>query len=100
MKTESNKNSLTKKILSKTAVIGVIGMGNVGLSLLDAFGKGGFNLVGYDYDANKVKKLKQKESYLNFMDMTPLFNLIDSKLFEPSDDPFVLNKADIIIISV
>jgi UDP-N-acetyl-D-glucosamine dehydrogenase len=44
--------------------------------------------------------LKKKESYLNYMDMTHLFDLEEKKLFKPSTDPKILKEADVIIISV
>ena len=92
--------SLTEKITNKTAVVGVIGLGYIGLSLLDAFGLGGFPLVGYDNDHGKVEMLRHKESYLNFLNMNRLFELMDRGSCEFSSDPSVLENADVIIISV
>lgn len=91
---------LQEKIDSKEAVIGVIGFGYIGLSLLEAFGKAGFSLVGYDRDVDRVNMLKHKKSYLNFMPLTDLFEALDKHKFEPSADPAILNKADVIVISV
>lgn len=91
---------LEKKILSKQAVVGVIGMGYIGLSLLDAFGQSGYSLVGYDKDKERVEMLKRKESYYNFLELNTLFALLDKKRFIPSADPEVLKKADVIVISV
>jgi UDP-N-acetyl-D-glucosamine dehydrogenase len=97
---ESNIVELEQKILDKKAIIGVIGLGNIGLSLLDAFGRAGFSLVGFDIDATKVQMLQNKESYLNYFDMTPLFAMLEQKRFKPSSDPQVLENADVLIISV
>lgn len=89
---------LEKKISSKEAIIGVIGMGCIGISLLDAFGRAGFSLAGYDYASNTIEMLKKRENHLNFIDMKPLFALADIKRFIFSDDPDVLKKADVVII--
>lgn len=91
---------LLNKIASKKAVIGVIGLGYIGLSLLDAFGKAGFSLLGFDLNAKKMQMLKRKESYLNFVPMGELFALMDRKRFTPSSDPAILKDADVLVISV
>ncbi len=91
---------LEQKIIDKTAIIGVIGLGTIGLSLLDAFGRAGFSLVGYDSSTQKMQMLKNRESYLNFMDMSHLFGMMDENRFIPSSDSNVLKDADVLIISV
>lgn len=91
---------LEKKIASREAIVGVIGLGYIGLSLLEAFGKAGFSLRGYDYNAERMKQLNKKESYLNFIDPTLLFKLLDQKKFIASSNPDVLKEADILVISV
>lgn len=96
----STISQLEKKIASKKAVIGVIGMGYIGLSLLEAFGAAGYPLVGFDLNENKIQMLKKKKSYLNFMDLKILFKMIDKKLFKPSSDSSILKDADVIVISV
>lgn len=93
-------SSLESKINAYEATIGVVGMGFTGLTLLDAFGQKGFSLVGYDRDAKRVQMLKNKEPFYNFTATGLLFQLIDQKKFEPSSDPDILSKADVIIISV
>lgn len=97
---EENINELKQKIIDKKAVIGVIGLGYIGLSLLDSFGAAGFPLVGYDINHEKMEKLKKKEGYLNFIDMQRLFNLMDQNLFNASSDPKILKNVDVLIISV
>lgn len=91
---------LKKKIASKNAVIGVIGMGYIGLSLLDVFGKAGFSLVGFDKSKEKVQMLKKKSSYLNYLSMDFLFSLIRKKKFIPSSDSDILKMADVLVICV
>ena len=93
-------SKLAEKIIEKKATIGVVGMGYIGLSLLDAFGDAGFSIVGYDTNAKKVKMLKKKESYLNFLDLNGLFDLMDKNRFTPSSESSVLKGSDILIISV
>lgn len=92
--------NLENKLKSKTATIGVIGMGYIGLSLLDAFGKAGYSIVGYDYNVEKMKLINRKKSYLNFMDLKNLFKLMDQKKFKAGSDPEILKTADVLVISV
>lgn len=77
-----------------------MGLGYIGLSLLEAFGKAGFPLIGYDIDHLRVQSLKKKRSYLNYMPLKTLFALADQKKFVATHDPSELKKADVIIISV
>ena len=58
MKTVSE---LKPKIMEKQAVIGVIGLGYIGLSLLDSFGAAGFSLVGYVVMIKKWKCSRKKK---------------------------------------
>jgi UDP-N-acetyl-D-glucosamine dehydrogenase len=93
-------NELEKKIASKKAVVGVIGMGYIGLSLLEAFGEAGFPLAGFDLDKEKIEMLKRKKSYLNFMNLKILFDLMDKHLFRISADPSSLRDCDVLVICV
>ena len=48
---------LIKKIRSKQAAIGIIGLGYVGLPLVIRFAEEGFKVLGFDIDSKKVKKI-------------------------------------------
>ncbi len=56
--------ALLEKIQNKTAKIGIVGLGYVGLPLIRAFANAGFNTIGYDVDQKKVTKLLAGESYI------------------------------------
>ena len=60
----STRELLSRKIAEKTARVGVIGLGYVGLPLLRAFIKAGFETIGYDIDQAKVDQLLRGESYI------------------------------------
>lgn len=97
---KTSTNSLQKKIESKTAVVGVIGMGHIGLSILDACAKKSFPLVGYDIDVKKAELLKTKEGYPDYLLLNKLYQHMKKGKFTPSSNPAILKEADIIIISV
>jgi UDP-N-acetyl-D-glucosamine dehydrogenase len=43
-------NMLIKKLSDKTAIIGVVGLGYVGIPLSISFSKAGYKVVGFDID--------------------------------------------------
>ncbi len=51
-------------IQNKTATVGVIGLGYVGLPLIRAFVAAGFRTLGFDIDQRKVDRLLAGESYI------------------------------------
>ena len=61
---------LLKRIENRTAVVGVLGLGYVGLPLVRAFtrgsngGLGGVRCIGFDVDHVKIAKLKKGQSYI------------------------------------
>ena len=59
---------LNKKIKDKTAKIGVVGLGYVGLPLAIEFVKSGYNVVGIDIDKNKVDSINNGTNYIKDVD--------------------------------
>ena len=64
MPNDMYKDLLIKIIDSKSAVVGIIGLGYVGLPLVIRFSEEGFRAIGFDIDKEKVEKLNKGESYL------------------------------------
>ena len=56
--------SLELKLANRTANVGIIGLGYVGLPLALLFTDAGFPVTGFDVDAQKVTKLFAGESYI------------------------------------
>ncbi len=65
LKGEEMKQQLLEAIQNRTAKVGVIGLGYVGLPLVEAFGRAGFPVHGFDIDAAKVDLLRKGESYIS-----------------------------------
>ncbi|WP_373652914.1 MULTISPECIES: nucleotide sugar dehydrogenase [unclassified Schlesneria] len=93
-------HGLAEKIADKTAIVGVIGLGYVGLPLIRAFARAGFRTMGFDVDQSKVDKLKSGQSYIKHIDSAAIARLIQEKQFEPTSDMQRLREADCIIICV
>jgi UDP-N-acetyl-D-glucosamine dehydrogenase len=92
--------SLEKKILDRDATIGVIGLGYVGLPLIQAFIEGGFSAIGYDVDPAKVEMLNDGKCYIKHIPETWVQKWLDQKKFFATTDTKELSKADAIIICV
>ena len=60
----SHFEDLLKKIESKTAHVGIAGLGYVGLPLAVEFAGAGFTVTGIDIDEKKVAALNRGESYI------------------------------------
>jgi UDP-N-acetyl-D-glucosamine dehydrogenase len=91
---------LFEKIRTKSAVVGVVGLGYVGLPLIDAFTTAGLRCVGFDVDWAKVHSLKEGVSYIRHMESATIQNWLERDLFEPTADLSRLGEADAVLICV
>ena len=91
---------LLKKIESKQAKLGVIGLGYVGLPLAVEFARAGFAVVGYDVDERKVAELMAGRSYIPDVPSEHLAEVVSSGRFVATTDPKRLTDVDIIDICV
>lgn len=93
-------HSLEQKIQDKSALIGIIGLGYVGLPLMSAFVNAGFRTMGFDVDQTKVDKLTAGESYIKHIDAGFISQLIGEGKFEPTADLGKLGEPDCLLICV
>lgn len=94
------KNNITKKIDEKSALIGVVGMGYVGLPIALRFAEVGIETLGFDVDQAKVEKLNQGQSYIEHIPGQQIYKMRQSELFEATDDFSRLSNCDAIIVAV
>jgi UDP-N-acetyl-D-glucosamine dehydrogenase len=93
--------NLTKKIESRTAQIGVVGLGYVGLPLIIEFHGQGFHVTGFDIDSNKVNLLNEGKGYIKHIDISPLFSSPTAQSsFRATTDFSILAEMDCILICV
>src|SRR5215471_8125622 len=71
-KTDSLAASLQQKIQTRTARIGIIGLGYVGLPLALLFSEERFPVTGFDVDGKKVEALNRGESYIYHIPATEI----------------------------
>lgn len=91
---------LQEKIANKTAVVGVIGLGYVGLPLLSAFHKAGFPVIGFDVDPRKITALHKGENYLKHLGTDMVSQMKAAGRFDATADMSRLKDADAIIVCV
>ena len=84
----------------RTALVGVIGLGYVGLPLIQAFVHAGFRTLGFDIDRGKVDKLRQGQSYIGHISSDWIKTSIAEGKFEPTADMTRLGEPDAILICV
>ena len=90
--------SLTNKIAAKTARVGVIGLGYVGLPLAVTAAKAGFHVTGFDVDAVKMTRLEAGDSYIEAVEDADLTAVAGT--FDWTTDFSELADCDVIIICV
>jgi UDP-N-acetyl-D-glucosamine dehydrogenase len=91
---------LLNKIKDRSATVGVIGLGYVGLPLVIQFVKAGFEAIGFDLDEEKIKYLKEGKTYIKHIPSEEIKTLKKNGNFEATSDFSLLKDADCIIICV
>lgn len=96
----TNKQLLLGKISARTARVGVIGLGYVGLPLVVEFAQGGFSATGFEVDARKADAINRGESYIPDVPTSHVAELVAAKRLGATTDFAELKDQDIIIICV
>ena len=78
----------------------VAGQGYVGLPLAVRAAEVGHQVVGYDVDANRVKRLAAGESYVEDIPSSAVRALLDAGSYTATDDPAALAGFDVAVITV
>ncbi|MBI1325972.1 nucleotide sugar dehydrogenase [bacterium] len=92
--------NLLSSIESKTAKVGVVGLGYVGLPLVELFARKGFHVKGFDIDSRKIDDLSAGRSYIGHITSDRIASLVESGRFEATTDFSRMKEVDAIIICV
>ncbi len=94
-----HKQQFLSRIADKSAVIGIVGLGYVGLPLMLRFAEVGYKVIGYDIDQGKVDALMNGQSYIEHIPATSIQGaLLDG--FEATSDFVRASEADALILCV
>lgn len=91
---------LSDRIINRKAKISVVGLGYVGLPLVNAITKSGFKVFGVDLSPEKIKTLQDHKSYIPAVSDKEIKCIIENEQFVPGHDFNVISESDIIIICV
>ncbi|OXB93135.1 nucleotide sugar dehydrogenase [Parageobacillus galactosidasius] len=94
------KTSLIDKLINKTAVIGIVGLGYVGLPLAVEAAKKGYEVIGLDINENKIESLNQGINYVEDVRNSELQQIVEQKRFHASSNFSNIEKTDVVIICV
>lgn len=92
----SVSTELEQKIRDKSAVIGVIGLGYVGLPLAVTFAEAGFRVIGFDSNADRVRMVNAHKSYT----VDVVSERLERLSLQATGDMTHLREVDVVLICV
>lgn len=92
--------ALIAKIRSKSATVGVVGLGYVGLPLILLFARKGLRTVGFDVDPEKVAKLGRGESYILHIPPADIGEQVQAQRLRATTDFQAVRDVDALLICV
>ena len=93
-------NSIKKKLMDKTATLGVIGLGYVGLPLAVEKAKAGFKTIGFDVQESKVDMVNAGKNYIGDVVNEDLEEIVKSGFLTATTDFAQVASADCVCIAV
>src|SRR5256714_10412551 len=94
------KDQLLAKIEKRTACVGVVGLGYVGLPLALEFARAGFKVIGYDVSEGVVNSLMAGKSHIQDVESAEVARLVKAGKFEATTDESRMQEMDAISIAV
>src|SRR4051812_22923510 len=85
---------------NRSAVVGVIGLGYVGLPLAVEMARSGYKTIGFDLSENVVAGINRGQSHIKDIPSPTLDPLVKKKLIEATTDASALARCDAISICV
>ena len=93
------KDKTISRLNDKTALIGIVGLGYVGLPLVLRYIEAGYQVLGIDIDEEKVKRLNLGESYIGHIPGEKIDHAIKNG-FSSTTDFCRAKEADALILCV
>jgi UDP-N-acetyl-D-glucosamine dehydrogenase len=93
-------DNLRQRILTRQAVVGVIGLGYVGLPLCVEFARAGFRVAGVDLDPVRVASVNLGDSYISDTPSEDLRPFVADGRLRATEDYAVLAEVDVVVICV
>ncbi|SDU25629.1 UDP-N-acetyl-D-glucosamine dehydrogenase [Pseudomonas pohangensis] len=93
------KQILLEKLNNKSAVIGIVGLGYVGLPLVLRYAEVGYKVVGFDIDQSKMDHFAKGTSYIEHISAESIARAI-SQGFEATTDFTRASDVDALVLCV
>ena len=93
-------DALMKRLGARTATIGIIGLGYVGLPTANLLASRGLGVIGFDTDLWKIDELNSGRSYIGHLRLDALWASWKEARFAATDDFARLDEADAVLICV
>ena len=93
------KQELINKLSDRSAIIGIVGLGYVGMPLSISFANSGFKVIGFDIDVAKTDSISAGKSYIKHIPDPDISDAV-SKGFEATTDFARASCVDALIICV
>ena len=94
------KQQLLDKINNKTAKVGVVGLGYVGLPLAVEKANAGYQIIGFDVQEEKVNMVNEGKNYIGDVVDENLKELVEAKILRATTDFSFVKDVDTICICV
>ncbi len=91
---------LEQKLKNKTALVGIVGLGYVGLPLSIAFSQAGFKVLGFDMQQKRVDLVNKGQSCIVDIDDDSLATVINNHRLEATTAQNRLKEVDAVCICV
>jgi len=98
--TSQHKSHFLSSVDQNSCTIGVIGLGYVGLPLIDAFTNAGYRCLGFDVDQEKVDAVNRGQSYIKHINSEKISQWLKNDLVEATSDMQRLSEPDALLICV
>lgn len=95
-----HKSALIEKILNRTAVVGVVGLGYVGLPFAVEKAKVGFHVIGIEQNPQRAEKINRGENYIPDVSSQELAHLVEQGYLRAVTDFSQVAQMDAVIICV
>ncbi len=92
--------ALLAKIENRSAVVGVVGLGYVGLPFAVEKGKVGYKVIGIDQSADRVARLNRGENYIPDVKDAELKTLVADGIIRAVSGYEIVPELDVIVIAV
>jgi len=94
------KDELISKLQNKTAKLGVVGLGYVGLPLAVEKAKAGYEVIGFDVQSSKVDMVNKGDNYIGDIVDSDLKELVESGKLKATTDFSFVKDVDALAIAV